>query len=100
MLCLGDGLRAALEEDECIIRVLEHRTGGKGNQRTLNGSGKGRVVKKTTEDVGDNDEEIWGERVALAKTVPIGNPTPRDAVKEDSSLASAEKITDPSAPFV
>ena len=55
-------------------------------------------MDEALEDVCDDDEKVWRERIALTETAPTSDPTPRNAVEHHSSLPTDEDRGDPRAP--
>jgi hypothetical protein len=55
-------------------------------------------LEKTAEDVGHNDEEIWGERIPLPQTTLAVDPLPRVSVQEHCSFAGSKEVLDPITP--
>jgi hypothetical protein len=46
------------------------------------------AMKKTTKDVGNDDEQIGGKGVSLAQPFFAVDPTPRQAIEKDCRLPS------------
>jgi hypothetical protein len=68
-----------MKDQQRIVCVLENGAG-----RTANNGLLGDVVglDQPLQHVGDDEEEVWRERVALPQTAQAGNPLPGDAVDE------------------
>jgi hypothetical protein len=58
------------------------------------------MVEEAAKDVGKDDEEVGGQRVALPKPITTGDPIPRGTVEKDSSFTKVQKRADPRAPVV
>lgn len=59
-----------------------------------------RQGKEAMKDVGNNDEEIRRQWVALPEPITTGDPFPRDTVEKDNSFSGVQKRQDPRAPVV
>lgn len=68
------------------------------DERVFDCTSQGGVVEEPTQDVSNDDERIGGEWVALPKTVSTVDPSPRDAIKQNSRLAYVKKLVNPFAP--
>jgi hypothetical protein len=56
------------------------------------------MVDKPLQDIGNNDEEIGGERVTLPKTITATNPVAGHPIEEDSSVTGGKDTLNPTAP--
>jgi hypothetical protein len=100
MFCLNDGIRRALEEDEGVISVLENGAGGVRDEGMDKERREGRMVKKATKNISNDDEEIGGQRVALPKPIQTIDPSSRSTIKEDNSFAGIKERPNPRTPIV
>jgi hypothetical protein len=56
------------------------------------------LTDKALKNIGDNNEEVGGERVSLAETIPTADSVPRNDVKEDCSVPGGKNPFQPGTP--
>jgi hypothetical protein len=82
--------RGGFLENQGIVRILEDGARGVSGK----GVGKGAIgpglKDKMLEHVGNNDEKVRGEGVALPETIATSNPAAGDAVEKDRRMSGAE----------
>lgn len=99
MLGLGNCSARTAEEDEGVVGVLKNGTRSTREKRVRDAIRDGRVLEQTSQDIGDDDEEIGRQRVTLTEAGFTVNPTTRNTNKEDRSLPRGKEVMDPSSPF-
>jgi hypothetical protein len=88
------------DEDEGVVCVLEHGAGGAMEDGVLDVSSNRVGMKQAFKNVSNDDKKVWGEGVSLSETVLTVDPFPKQAIKQNGSLASAEKGLDPRTPSI
>lgn len=61
---------------------------------------RGGLIQEPLQNIGNNDEEVWGDGIPLSEAAVASEPTARNSIQEDGSLAHVERASDPGAPFV
>jgi hypothetical protein len=74
MLKAGCRLHGGLAQDKGIIGVLKDGTRGIRGERVEQGPRLPRGTDKALQHIRHNDEEVGGERVSLAETIPATDP--------------------------
>jgi hypothetical protein len=98
LLEVGDRSAVRPTKNKSVVGVLEHRA------REIWGEGVTHIAispgtaDEPLEDVSDNDENVWGEGVALSKDVTATDPVSGDTVKKDGGVPSGENLGHPIAP--
>jgi len=98
MLDLPHTLLASTNEDESVVRIL------KDGARSIRQNGvcdivrERSIVQNSTQNIGHNEKEVGGQRIALAEAITTIDPTIGNAVQKDSGFAGGKKGTYPLPP--
>ena len=60
----------------------------------------GRFLEESLQDIGDDNKEVRGNRVALMKALAALEPAPRHTIEKDGRRARSERVGNPGAPPV
>jgi hypothetical protein len=96
----GSRLPVCFTKDESVIRILKDRARNLRGEGMQEGAFSPGQTDKALENVGDNNEEVGGEGVSLAETIPTSDPVPRNAVKEDCRVPGCQNPFQPGTPPV
>lgn len=64
-------------QDECVVRMLEDRTGEGGIDGVVDQTIGGGLLQQALQDVCNNDEEVWRDGVALPESMTSLKPVTR-----------------------
>lgn len=59
-----------------------------------------RLLDEPLQDIGNNNKQIQGDRVALTEDTTTRNPVPGNTIQHDSSARSGQDSVNPSAPMI
>ena len=88
------------DQDKRVIRIMEDRAAEAVHEGMTDVAVGGRFLEESLQDIGDDNKEVRGNRVAITKASAALEPAPRHASEKDGRLARSERVGNPGAPPV